>query len=114
MPRQIHQEGWVALSGKRVKRWVGHWMPYKADGKRTHTTVPLGEKAGMLKWQVEAKLRDHIAKGPESQAGRRPDVRVVVEQKVPPDARLEHRNRNQHQMYVRQARAARHGPAKTQ
>ena len=61
MPRERHQEGWVALSGKRVKRWVGHWMPYRQDGTRSHTTVVLGEKSKMAKWQAQDKLRAHIA-----------------------------------------------------
>ena len=61
MPRERHQDGWVVVSGKRVKKWIGHWMPYQPDGKRTHATVVLGEKARMAKWQAEDKLRAHIA-----------------------------------------------------
>lgn len=61
MPRERHQDGWVVLSGKRVKKWIGHWMPYQPDGTRSHTTVVLGEKVKMAKWQAEDKLRAHIA-----------------------------------------------------
>lgn len=61
MPRERHQDGWVVLSGKRVKKWVGHWHPYRPDGTRGHSKVVLGEKAKMLKWQAEDKLRAHIA-----------------------------------------------------
>ncbi len=61
MAREKHQDGWVVLSGKRVKKWIGHWMPYRADGTRSHTTLVLGEKASMKKWEAEDKLRAHIA-----------------------------------------------------
>jgi integrase len=62
MPRQRHQNGWVKLSGKKVKKWIGHWRPYREDGKRSHATIVLGLKSEMAKWQAEEKLRAHIAK----------------------------------------------------
>lgn len=61
MPRERHQNGWVKLSGKNVKKWIGHWMPYREDGTRSHATVVLGLKSQMAKWEAENKLRAHIA-----------------------------------------------------
>ncbi len=61
MPRKRHQNGWVVLSGKRVKKWIGHWRPYREDGTRGHSTVVLGLKTEMAKWEAEDKLRAHIA-----------------------------------------------------
>jgi len=61
MAREKHQNGWVLLSGKRVKKWIGHWMPYREDGRRTHTSVVLGLKSEMRKWEAEDALRAYIA-----------------------------------------------------
>ena len=61
MPRERHQNGWVILSGKKEKKWVGHWMPYREDGKRSHASVVLGLKSKMLKWEAQDKLRTYIA-----------------------------------------------------
>jgi len=66
MAREKHQNGWVVISGKRVKKWIGHWNPYREDGIRGHSTVVLGLKSKMAKWEAEDKLRAHIAE----QAGR--------------------------------------------
>lgn len=60
MPRDKHQNGWVVESGKRIKKWIGHWCPYRQDGTRSHSTVVLGLKAKMKKWQAEDALRKHI------------------------------------------------------
>ena len=27
MPRERHQKGWIVVSGKTEKKWIGHWMP---------------------------------------------------------------------------------------
>jgi hypothetical protein len=27
MARERHQNGWVVLAGKLVKKWIGHWRP---------------------------------------------------------------------------------------
>ena len=62
MPRERHQNGWVVVSGKKEKKWIGHWMPWRADGKRSHATVVLGLKSKMAKWEAEDELRAHIAK----------------------------------------------------
>jgi hypothetical protein len=59
MQRERHQTGWVAVSGKREKKWIGHWMPYRHDGMRTHARVVLGLKSKMAKWEAEGKLRAH-------------------------------------------------------
>lgn len=61
MPRERHQNGWVVLSGKTVKKWIGHWRPYREDGTRGHSKVVLGLKSKMAKWEAEEKLRAHIA-----------------------------------------------------
>jgi hypothetical protein len=62
VPREKHQDGWVEVAGKKTKKWIGHWMPYRAGGRRTHARVVLGEKAKMTKWQAEDALREHIAR----------------------------------------------------
>src|SRR5437867_462715 len=66
MPRDRHQEGWVEETGKRVKKWKGHFYVYlrQLDGseKRRHRAVILGLKARMKKWEAEAKLQDVIDK----------------------------------------------------
>lgn len=61
MQRERHQNGWVAVSGKKEKKWIGHWMPYRQNGKRTHERVVLGLKSKLTKWEAEDKLRAHIA-----------------------------------------------------
>jgi integrase len=57
----------VGLAGKKTKKWIGKWHPYRADGVRTTERIVLGEKAKMTKWQAEDALRDHIAKKTEQQ-----------------------------------------------
>ena len=61
MPRERHQKGWIVVSGKTEKKWIGHWMPWRPDGTRTHERVVLGLKSKLTKWEAEDKLRDHIA-----------------------------------------------------
>ncbi len=61
MPRERHQKGWIVVSGKTEKKWIGHWMPWRADGTRTHERVVLGLKSKLTKWEAEDKLRAHIA-----------------------------------------------------
>jgi integrase len=67
VPRETHQDGWVGLAGKKTKKWIGKWHPYRADGVRTTARIVLGEKAKMTKWQAEDALRQHIAKKTEQQ-----------------------------------------------
>ena len=31
MPRERHQDGWVEKTGKKTKKWTGHWHPYVTD-----------------------------------------------------------------------------------
>jgi integrase len=61
MSRERHQKGWIVLSGRTEKKWIGHWMPWRADGTRTHARVVLGLKSKLTKWEAEDKLRAHIA-----------------------------------------------------
>jgi len=65
--REKHQNGWVKPIGKKVKKWVGQWNPYRADGTRGHSSKVLGLKSKMRKWEAEAELRKHI----ESVTGQR-------------------------------------------
>jgi integrase len=67
VPRDKHQNGWVVESGKRAKKWIGHWCPYRQDGTRSHSTVVLGLKSKMRRWEAEDALRKHI----ESATGQR-------------------------------------------
>ena len=62
MPRERHQNGWVKVSGQKEKKWIGHWMPCREDGARSHKTIVLGLKSKMAKWEAEDELRAHIAK----------------------------------------------------
>jgi len=61
MPRERHQKGWIVVSGRTEKKWIGHWMPWRADGTRTHERVVLGLKSKLTKWEAQDKLRAHIA-----------------------------------------------------
>ena len=60
MPRDRYQHGWVEETGKKVKKWKGHFYVYvvTADGKekRKHRSVTLGLKSGMRKWEAEREL----------------------------------------------------------
>jgi integrase len=66
MGRDRYQEGSLAIVGKRVKKWRGHFYVYEkqADGseKRRFRNVLLGLKAEMDKGQAKRKLRDLIAR----------------------------------------------------
>jgi integrase len=66
--REKHQNGWVKESGKLVKKWVGHWRPYRPDGTRGHSEVVLGLKSKMRKWEAEEALRKHINEQAKQQA----------------------------------------------
>lgn len=69
--RTRHQNGWVELRGRQVKRWYGHYFIYERDEhgqeKRRHRGVYLGDKAGMHKWKAEEELRNKIQKGSKNQ-----------------------------------------------
>lgn len=60
MSRERHQSRWVVESGKRIKKWIGHWCPYREDGTRSHSIVVLGLKSKMRKSEAEDALRKHI------------------------------------------------------
>ena len=66
MSRERHQTGWVQETGKRVKKWKGHFFVYRTgtDGKerRHHRAVILGLKAQMRKWEAGKRLQEIIYK----------------------------------------------------
>jgi integrase len=75
MSRDRHQSGYVSLHGKRVKKWYGFYHLYIVgkDGRerRRKTSVVLGEKSKLKKWEAEEKLAAIIAK--ETGKATRPD-----------------------------------------
>ena len=103
MPREKHQNGWVKVSGKRVKKWIGHWRPYRPDGTRGHAAIVLGPKSKMSKWEAEDALRKHIAettalhlKHPAGEPtienlGAGDEVRRNIGRAPPPDAEVRRR-----------------------
>jgi integrase len=66
MARDRYQRGRVEETGKRVKKWKGHYYVYlKApDGSeiRAHRGVTLGLKSEMKKWEAQSKLQEIIDK----------------------------------------------------
>ena len=60
--RSRWQRGWVEETGRKVKKWKGHYYIYvlQLDGteKRGHRSVILGLKAQMRKSEAEKKLLD--------------------------------------------------------
>lgn len=66
MSRDRHQEGWVEETGKKIKKWKGHFYIYRTgtDGKerRHHRAVIIGLKAQMRKWEAEKRLQEIINK----------------------------------------------------
>jgi integrase len=72
MGRDRFQEGRVALVGKRVKKWRGHFYVYRkqTDGSeiRRHRNIPLGLKSEMDKGQAKQKLREIIARETKDQS----------------------------------------------
>jgi integrase len=63
MARERHQEGWLTIVGKRVKKWQGHWFVYRmVDGKekRVHRNRIIGLKSELRKWEAEEKLRAKV------------------------------------------------------
>jgi len=60
--RMRHQDGWVELRGRKVKRWYGHFYIYERDEhgqeKRRHRGIYLGDKAKTCKGEAQDKLRD--------------------------------------------------------
>lgn len=66
--RERHQNGWVKESGKRVKKWIGHWRPYRPDGTRGHAKVVLGLSRRCANGRRRTKLRAHIREQTNKQA----------------------------------------------
>ena len=66
MPRDRHQKGYVRLVGKTVKKWKGFFHIYinGPDGqeRRKKTSVILGERSELKKWEAEQKLAGIITK----------------------------------------------------
>src|SRR5215467_16049253 len=66
MGRDRYQEGSLVLSGKRIKRWRGHFYVYRKheDGRevRHFRNVFLGFKSEMDKGEAKAALRELIAR----------------------------------------------------
>jgi integrase len=63
MPRDRHQNGWLTETGKKRKKWKGHYHAYEVhDGteKRVHKAVILGPKSELAKWEAREKLKAHI------------------------------------------------------
>lgn len=61
MPRARHQNGWVELTGTKVKTWTDYYYVYE-NGKRLQRSKVLGPKARLTKGQAEDELRAHIRK----------------------------------------------------
>ena len=59
MSRDRHQSGWVHETGKRIKKWKGHFYIYRTGTdekeRRHHRAVILGLKAQMRKWEAEKR-----------------------------------------------------------
>lgn len=66
MPRDRHQSGMVEETGKRTKKWKGHYYVYvrREDGseERRHRSCILGLKSQMKKWEAEKLLQQIIDK----------------------------------------------------
>ena len=62
--RARHENGWVELTGRQVKKWLGQFHVYVTlpDGseRRLRRKVTLGERATMSKGEAQDKLREYI------------------------------------------------------
>ena len=76
--RTRHQDGWVELRGRKVKRWYGHFYIYERDEhgqeKRRHRGIYLGDKAKTCKGEAQDKLRDENKRRTKGQPPCRFDV----------------------------------------
>lgn len=63
-PRARYQRGWVEETGKRTRKWKGHYYTYEimADGRerRVHRAVVLGLKSAMRKSDAVQRLQEII------------------------------------------------------
>lgn len=66
MPRDRHQHGWVEETGKKAKKWKGHYYVYvlttEGKEKRKHCSAILGLKSEIKKWEAERELGKIIEK----------------------------------------------------
>jgi hypothetical protein len=64
MAKQRQQRGWVEETGRKAKKWRGHYFVYvrSSDDReiRKHRIITLGLKSELRKWEAENKLRDII------------------------------------------------------
>jgi integrase len=81
MARERQQRGWVEETGKKVKKWRGHYFIYIRNSEtvdtRKHRVVTLGLKSELRKWEAEKKLKEII----ESETGTvtaKPDLNVTL------------------------------------
>jgi integrase len=72
MARDRHQTGYVEETGKRTKKWKGHYYVYvrQEDGseERRHRATILGLKSQMKKWEAEKLLQQIIDKATDDPA----------------------------------------------
>src|SRR5437762_3514990 len=77
MSRDRYQHGWVEETGKKVKKWKGHYYVYvlTIDGKekRKHRSVVLGLKGEMRKWEGERELAKIIERESRGTGHPKPD-----------------------------------------
>ncbi|HEV2380877.1 MAG TPA: tyrosine-type recombinase/integrase [Terriglobia bacterium] len=83
MPRSRHQDGWVEETGKRLRKWKGHFYVYRTDSNgqetRHHRAVILGLKASMTKWEAKARLAEIIRLAAEQPGAPIPDATQSLE-----------------------------------
>ena len=83
MPRDRYQHGWIEETGKKVKKWKGHYYVYvlTVDGKekRRHCSAILGLKSEMRKWEAERELAKIIEKETDQNGPANPDDTVTFQ-----------------------------------
>ena len=81
MARERHQQGWVEETGKKAKKWRGHYFVYVREGEgtsvRKHRVATLGLKSELRKWEAEKKLREIIERE-TGKASDKPDSNVTL------------------------------------
>ena len=82
MPRDRYQHGWIEETGKKVKKWKGHYYVYilTVDGKekRRHCSEMLGLKLELRKWEAERELAKIIEKETKGNGPAKPDDTVTL------------------------------------
>ena len=83
MPRDRYQHGWIEETGKKVKKWKGHYYVYilTVDGKekRRHCSAILGLKSEMRKWEAERELGKIIERESRGHGQAKPDPNLTFE-----------------------------------